>query len=46
MEYGHACNGQLRAVACAYQELVLGTDCNTGQPLPKAAQARLQALTV
>jgi len=33
LRYGNACNGVLRATACAYQQIILGRDCITGQKL-------------
>ena len=35
MKYGNACNGILRSVACAYQEVILKRSCITGERIER-----------
>ena len=35
MKYGNACNGILRSVACAYQEVILKRSCITGKRIER-----------
>ena len=37
MKYGNACNGILRSVACAYQEVILKRSCITGERIERSS---------
>ena len=39
MKYGNACNGILRSVACAYQEVILKRSCITGKRIERPSNS-------